>query len=131
MTVDEWSEIVDWIEVRFGHGWSPDQAVALYQDHANKDASDVWQAIHRLYNEGRDFAPNGSVLAAKIREVRRENAMRERQGMGLPPPSGLWWSQYALETFGEQIPLAVAAERMHAAGEFCANPRHCKYHGAA
>ncbi len=127
MNQKHWMEIVLWVDDRFDKGWSPEQATTWYADLEQFDASDVWAAIHKLYEEGRDFPPNGSTLLARCITERHTSA-RADMYRGLPEPRGkpdpTGWIQ---KRFGETLSGMEVVERIHASMRPCAN-KDCQLH---
>jgi hypothetical protein len=88
MTGNDAVEMWEWVQERWPRSaWQPGEAQALHGACATLDASDVWDALHRLYHKGLDFAPTSSKVAALAREVARGNAL-VRGSRGLPAPAG-------------------------------------------
>lgn len=87
MTNNEWLEIIEWVDARFNRGWTPDQAVAYFDDLHSHQAEDVWDALYRLYDRGLEFPPNGSQMRKEVSEVvrgRMERAKWDAQGLPVP-----------------------------------------------
>ena len=97
MTHEDWLEIVEWIDQRFTRGWTPDQAVAYYDDLKQWKAEDIWDALYRLYDRGLQFPPNGSELRSEVKDVvrdRMERARYESQGLPAPTNKGMGWADW-------------------------------------
>ena len=118
MTVEDWQEIVRWVDARFGAvTWTKEEAVAYYHDLKRYETVDVWQALYNIYNNGVDYPPRGSKLAVETREVMREAARPEQQSLPSSTTDGIGWSQYAMQTYGEHISLGEAVRREMAKGD--------------
>ena len=124
MTPAEWQEIVEATDARWPGHWTPQQAVAYYQDLREFEPVDVWAAWHRLNDSGREFPPNGSLLRSKAIDERRETAKRElwaRPALGTSERV-VAWKTYATATYGEPIELWEAARREHETWNNCKSP---------
>ena len=130
MTVDEWSDIVDWIQDRFpDKPWRPEQVVAYYKDLQNHPASLVWTAIHHLYEQGQKFTPNGSQLVAETLSTRRREARDNmyRETPALPEPkSTVEWAAFSKKYYGKAMSIRETIEQIHR-DKPCKN-RSCSIH---
>lgn len=131
MTADEWREVVLWVDDRWPGQWRPEQAIAFYKDLTEFDATDVWAALYRLYDKGREYAPGGSVLRAEtIAEVQRvAEEERRKAALALPPTNSqqLGWKAYAMATYGREVGFAEAIRLEHAKLTACQSPQ-CDLH---
>jgi len=138
MTGEEWQDVVVATEKRWPNQWTPEQAVAYYDDLHDFDAVDVWAAWHKLNESGIDFAPKGSRLLALTLEERRESARRDmwaRPSLTAGEEPVASWKAYATATYGEPISQLEAVRREHRKlpASACAGMRrarpYCDIHG--
>lgn len=129
MTNTEWLEIVEWVGDRF-KSWTPDQAVAFYDDLHQHNAEDVWDALYRLYDKGLEFAPNGSQLRKETSLVVRERMERAKwEAQGLEPPAGSrygvvkWLQEQGFDSFAAAV--VAAHKRVYPKGCPFAGCRTC------
>ena len=135
MTADDWTEICDWYEDRYRHSqYTAEDAVAIFADLKQFDASDVWSAVFRLHEQGREFPPNASVLLARTIDERAKSAREdmyrgtpEARGTPLPQPEPIEWSEYVVKRFGEKLSWNDAIARIHAQMRPC-NTKTCDLH---
>ena len=116
MNGSEWTEVVVETEKRWPNQWTPDQAVAYYQDLKDFDAVDVWAAWHRLNESGIEFAPKGSRLLELTIEERRESARRDmwqRPALTAGEEPVASWRAYAISTYGEPLTCEEAVKIEH------------------
>ena len=74
MNGSEWNGIVAVLTANWPHSLPPDEALAKWgQDLAGEDPRDVLVAVESLYRDGREFAPNGAQISARIGELRRSD----------------------------------------------------------
>lgn len=129
MIADDFDEMIGWIEIRWPNlRWTSVTVAALFEDLQQFDGSDVWAAIHRLYEKGTDFAPTPSVIIATCLEERRLTAERERaNAWPALNPGRSTWPEYARRIYGTELSLWAAAEEEHRRLEDC-NIQTCKIH---
>jgi len=121
MKPDEWTDVCQWVGEHWAKGWPPEHQVSWYTDLEDFDASDVWAAVHHLYEEGRDFPPNGSVLLARCITERRLTAKAD-QYRGLPEPRGVPDPKnWIVRRFGEDLSGLEMVERIHKERPACGN----------
>ena len=123
MTVEEWDEIVKWVDDRWPNQWHPEQQVAYYDDLAAFDASDVWTALFAENQKGIDFAPKGSRLIAGANESCRQTALNDRyDSVALPVPveePRTYESHLDKWYPGETVSWTEHIRRLHADGYPC------------
>lgn len=120
-TTDQWSELVEWIGVRFpDKPWAAEQAVAFFYDLEGYDASDVWAGLFSLYDAGQRFAPNGSQLVAAARVEQRRTAIDDlyrKSDRALPADveaaEPVEWGDYSQRRFGEVLTPTQVVARIH------------------
>ncbi len=130
MTESEYDEIISWIEIRWPHlRWTSVTVAALYADLSQFDATDVWASIHRLYEQGSEHPPTPSLIVAACLEERHTNAARERMATPVALPSGddVYWTEYAMQRYGEPTTFWDAVKQHHGLSEACYG-RHCDIH---
>lgn len=72
MTPDEWNRVVALLTVNWPHQLPPDEALEKWgRDLAEEPIAEVLIAVETLYRDGREFAPNGAQILAKLAELRR------------------------------------------------------------
>ena len=130
MTGDQWTEVMDWVKVRFPtNEWHPEQAVAYFDDLAQFDATDVWAGLIAIYEQGSAFAPTGSQLVAAAKTERRKAAEADRY-RALPEPKGVPYrsaENWVTKRFGVELSTMDAIRRIHAEQKSCGNPS-CDMH---
>ena len=115
MTPGEWDDILTFVEEQWPGQWRPQQAISYYRQLADFDAVDVWGALQKLYDKGRDFAPNGSILKSATLEERRvsyRDRVWDQPQLDAPTvkladviPTGLWEEAIRLHrTYERGIP---------------------------
>ena len=129
MTPAEWQEIVVETDKRWPGHWTPDQAVAYYQDLREFDAVDVWSAWNALNDSGREFPPNGSLLRSRSIDERRAAAKRELWNRPqLERQNGtVSWQTFATGTYETPVGLWEAARLEHETWSGCRSP-YCDIH---
>ncbi len=127
MNSKDWRDICQFVDEHWIKGWPPEHQVTWYTDLKQFDTVDVWAAIHKLYEEGRDFPPNGSTLLSRSITERHTSAKAD-QYRGLPEPRGkpdpTGW---IVKRFGEHLSGMEVVERIHASMRPCAN-QECGVH---
>ncbi len=112
----EWQKMCAWVKEHWPKGWPLEHQVTWYTDLEDFDDSDVWSAIHHLYEEGRDFPPNGSVLLNRCIYERQQTA-RADMYRGLPEtvgaPMSTTWEAYTKQRFGEVMSVEATIVRIH------------------
>jgi len=127
MNSKDWTDICQFVDEHWTKGWPPEHQVTWYTDLKTFDSSDVWAAIHKLYEEGRDFPPNGSQLLARCITERRTSAQAD-QYRGLPEPRGEPDPRnWIARRFGEQLSGMQLVARIHLERPPCGN-KTCDLH---
>lgn len=113
MTRSEWWKQVAILQARWPHKPIPEQTAEIwFHDLADIPVEQVEAAILALYREGREWAPNGAQIRAKVAELGQDHldhgaaydlAMRAASSKGFE--RGLDWLREQDET------VALAAER--------------------
>lgn len=110
MERDEYAEMVDYLEDRFGIGameaWA--SAAAVYPDFEKLDSECVWKALlAKLDADPGDFPPKPPALRAAALD-----RMRHQARPSLPETTEKYdWEEFSRRTYGEVIPIAEAVER--------------------
>lgn len=117
MTKDQWIELVEWVDERWAsRTWTDDQARAYFTDLKGMDASDVWDGIMRLYAEGREYPPTGSVLMSRVRDIYVAR-IRAEAHQALPAPAAQdaspTWDNWAHQLGYSNMTLDEAIELSH------------------
>lgn len=98
MTSSEALEAYNWVNERWPRTpWKASEVQSLAADTKGVDSADVWDALHRLHHQGREFPPSVSQVVALARELAHANA-RMRGPVALPVPAG--WS-FSFEVWRE------------------------------
>lgn len=131
MSPEEWQEIVEETEKRWPDDWTPEQAVAYYQDLKDFDVIDVWAAWHKLNATGLYKAPQGSMLLSGTIQERRESAQRDRWNRPKLEPGEeqtITWTIYSTEVYGMPVGFKEAIRLEHAKipASLCAGLRRAK-----
>ncbi len=118
MTKDQWIELVTWVDERWAtRTWSDDQARAYYTDLRKMDPSDVWDAMHHLYAEGREYPPTGSILMSRTTDIYIKR-LRADAAQALPEPPAddvsMKWSDWSHKFGHEGRTLPEAIKESHA-----------------
>ena len=114
MTPELWKELMHWVGDRFPNKpWTAEQSVAYYHDLERFDPTDVWTALHALYEKGQAFAPNGSQLVAATLQIQRMNARPEWQTALPEPVVERFESAFAETRFGKKMTGLQLIERIH------------------
>lgn len=110
MTRDDYAQMVDYLEDRFGIGamdaWA--SAAAIYPDFEKLDSECVWKALlAKLDGDPGDFPPKPPSLRAAALERMRQRARPE-----LPETTERYdWAEFCRRTYGEVIPMGEAVKR--------------------
>lgn len=74
MTRQEVIDLVQQMRARWPHSEIPDATIAvLFQDLHEVDREQAMAAMLALYREGREYAPNGAQIRAKLSELERDD----------------------------------------------------------
>ena len=115
MTRDQAIELVQEMRARWPHSEIPDAALAvLFHDLRHVDAGQARVAMLALYREGREFAPNGAQILAKLSELDRDDP-DHGEAWGLVHQANLKWGLH--REHGQDRALAWLEQRSPAVAE--------------
>lgn len=109
MTREEYSELVEYIEDRFGPSVMDTWTARVYPDFENLESDVVWEALlAKLDSDPKaEFPPKPPALRAAVLDRVRHNPRP-----ALPETTEKYgWATYSQKTYGKVIPLAEAIER--------------------
>lgn len=113
MERDDYAQMVDYLEDRFGIGamdaWAA--AAVIYPDFEKLDSECVWKAmLAKLDADPKaDFPPKPPALRAAALE-----RIRQKARPPLPETTEHYdWAEFSRRTYGEVIPMSEAVERRH------------------
>lgn len=114
MTADEWDKIVALITANWPHSMPPEEALAKWgNDLADCVVDEVYAAVEALYRDGREHAPNGGQIRAKIVELRMSQVPgpEDAYALAMHAASSVGFER-GLDWLRERQPVvALAAER--------------------
>jgi hypothetical protein len=114
MTGAEWDKIVAVITANWPHSHPPDESLAKWgHDLEDLPAAEVLAAVEALYRDGREHAPNGGQIRAKVAELGLAQVPEpdEAYALAMHAASSVGM-QDGLDWLKERQPLvAAAAER--------------------
>ena len=115
MTLEQWYALAAELQARWPHREIPEESVKLwYEDLSSLPSEEARAAILALYRDGREWAPNGAQILAKVSELRRQDP-HYGEAWKLVNQALMKYGVYDWPSFYSCLPPAVseAARRMN------------------